>query len=146
MTLLHHYGIYCTSVNKSLPIYLAFLGPLGFKVVRDFGESSDSEKIGVALGAEANRPELWLFRAQPTVRGKEVSTSTHLAYSVPSKDVVDQCHQAALSVFAYSRSLTSKLSEPFLNRSAGATDNGAPGLRKYMPGYYGELEVMMPNV
>ena|ERR1700733_7399840 len=116
MTLLHHYGIYCASVNKSLPIYLAFLGPLGFKVVRDFGESSDGEKVGVALGAEGNRPELWLFRAQPTVRGKEVSTSTHLAYSVPSKDVVDQCHQAALSVFVYSRSLTSNRPNNSLDR------------------------------
>lgn len=100
MTLLHHYGVYCTSVKKSLPIYLAFLGPLGFKVVKDFGETPDGEKIGVALGVEGGPPELWLFRAQPGIRGKEVSTSTHLAYRVPKKDVVDQSHQAAVSVFA----------------------------------------------
>jgi len=116
MTCLRHYGIYCTSVNKSLPIYRALLEPLGLKVVKDFGETPDGEKIGVALGVEGNPPELWLFRAQPAIRGKEVSTSTHLAYGVPSKDVVDQCHQAALL--------------------AGATDNGPPGLRKYTAGYY----------
>jgi hypothetical protein len=98
MTLLRHYGIYCSSVNKSLPIYLAFLGPLGYKVMRDFGKASESddEMIGVALGLEGNPPEFWLFRAQPTIRGKEVSTSTHLAWGVPNKDVADRCHQAAL--------------------------------------------------
>lgn len=139
MTLLHHCSIYCTSVNKSLPIYLAFLGPLGFKVARDFGKAPDGEMNGAALGLEGNPPEILLLRAQPTVRGKAVSTSTHLAWGVPSKDVADRSHQDALYV---SSRILHFCRLKLCVRAAGATDNGAPGLRKYLPGYYGEYGVM----
>ena len=44
-------------------------------------------------------------------------THVHLAFQAPDRATVDRFHAAAIA--------------------AGGTDNGAPGLRPYHPGYYG---------
>jgi catechol 2,3-dioxygenase-like lactoylglutathione lyase family enzyme len=58
------------------------------------------------------KPEFWFGI------GDQPQTPMHIAFSASSRDEVDRFYQAALD--------------------AGATDNGAPGLRpEYHPDYYG---------
>jgi catechol 2,3-dioxygenase-like lactoylglutathione lyase family enzyme len=58
------------------------------------------------------KPEFWFGI------GDQAQTPMHIAFSASSRDEVDRFYQAALN--------------------AGATDNGAPGLRpEYHPDYYG---------
>ena len=62
------------------------------------------------FGAD-NKPDFWLHPADQVV-------PTHVAYAAIDRATVDAFHAAALA--------------------AGATDNGAPGLRpQYHPDYYG---------
>jgi catechol 2,3-dioxygenase-like lactoylglutathione lyase family enzyme len=59
-----------------------------------------------------NADELWIDAADA---GTE-RTHVHLAFQAPDRETVDRFHAAALA--------------------AGGRDNGAPGERKYHPGYY----------
>jgi len=64
------------------------------------------------FGTEDGKPEFWVAARDP--RG----TGTHVAFQVGERTAVDEFHAAALA--------------------AGATDNGAAGLREhYHPTYYG---------
>ena len=64
----------------------------------------------VGLGSRG-KPGFWL-------REEDAPTPVHVAFSAPDRAAVDAFHAAALA--------------------AGATDNGAPGVRAiYHPGYYG---------
>ncbi len=59
----------------------------------------------------ADKPEFWLAQREP------YGTGTHVAFACDDRATVDAFHAAALA--------------------AGATDNGAPGLREhYHPTYY----------
>jgi catechol 2,3-dioxygenase-like lactoylglutathione lyase family enzyme len=69
---------------------------------------------GVAgFGEQHDRkPYFWIGSREP------VHTNLHVAFAVDARELVDAFHAAALE--------------------AGATDNGAPGVRAiYHPGYYG---------
>jgi catechol 2,3-dioxygenase-like lactoylglutathione lyase family enzyme len=55
--------------------------------------------------------ELWIDKADGPV------SHVHLAFQAPDRETVQRFHQAALA--------------------AGGRDNGAPGERRYHPGYYG---------
>jgi catechol 2,3-dioxygenase-like lactoylglutathione lyase family enzyme len=59
-----------------------------------------------------NADELWIDAAD----ARTERTHVHLAFQAPDRETVDRFHAAALA--------------------AGGTDNGAPGERKYHPGYY----------
>jgi catechol 2,3-dioxygenase-like lactoylglutathione lyase family enzyme len=66
---------------------------------------------GVVVGMGTRFPDLWLAQS-------DAPTVAHVALRAVGPDAVDAFHAAALA--------------------AGATDNGAPGLRpQYHPGYYG---------
>jgi len=66
---------------------------------------------GVVVGMGTQFPDLWLARS-------DTPTVAHVALRADDRAAVDAFHAAALA--------------------AGATDNGAPGLRpQYHPGYYG---------
>ncbi|TFK32244.1 glyoxalase/bleomycin resistance protein/dioxygenase [Crucibulum laeve] len=104
---LNHVQFVVSSLLESKKFYLAALAPLGYE------EYYAVE--GVVVGLRANGvPDLWLG----AVKGPDDSPTKglHLAFAGESRDVVDQFYEAALK--------------------AGAKDNGAPGVRNYIPGYY----------
>lgn len=59
------------------------------------------------------RPYFWVLTAEP---GRAVGRTGHIAFAAADRPAVDAFHRAALA--------------------AGATDNGAPGLRHYHADYY----------
>ncbi len=103
------------------------LDHVGF-AVRDYGRSKAfyekalaplgltllMEPVGEAAGfGEDDKPSFWIES-----RGRAVQGRLHVAFGVDNRDKVDAFYAAALE--------------------AGATDNGAPGVREiYHPNYYG---------
>lgn len=70
---------------------------------------------GIVVGMGTTFPDFWLAQSDTT-------TVAHVAIRAPDRATVDAFHAAALG--------------------AGATDNGAPGLRpQYHPGYYGAFVI-----
>jgi catechol 2,3-dioxygenase-like lactoylglutathione lyase family enzyme len=106
--MLDHIGLEVTDFERSKEFYERALAPLGLSVLMEpapavagFGEQHDL------------KPYFWI-----ATRSGEPQTGVHVAFEVPSRDLVDAFHGAALE--------------------AGATDNGAPGERQmYHPHYYG---------
>ena len=68
---------------------------------------------GVAGFGDGQKPYFWIAS-----RGRPPQSGVHVAFEAGSRELVDAFHAAALA--------------------AGATDNGAPGVREiYHPHYYG---------
>ena len=68
---------------------------------------------GVGGFGEDRKPYFWIAS-----RGREPQSGVHVAFATSSREEVDAFHAAAVE--------------------AGATDNGAPGVREiYHPHYYG---------
>ncbi|KAH9477612.1 hypothetical protein JR316_0009836 [Psilocybe cubensis] len=104
-----HLGVVVRDVKKSQELYLAALTPLGYKVVL----YENNGKTAV-LGQTA--PEFFLAERTPD-RDAPKGEYIHLAFVANSPEQVDQVYAGALS--------------------AGAKDNGPPGLRpQYGPTYY----------
>ena len=107
--MLDHVGIEVADFDRSKAFYEAALEPLGIRLLMEFEGSA-------GFGKETEhgpKPFFWIGgRGRPAVSG------AHVAFGVRAPEQVDAFHAAALA--------------------AGATDNGAPGLRpQYHPGYYG---------
>jgi catechol 2,3-dioxygenase-like lactoylglutathione lyase family enzyme len=107
--MLDHVAIAVADFDRSRAFYDAALEPLGIRLLMEFEGSA-------GFGKETEhgpKPFFWIdARDRPTAGG------THVAFGVRATEAVDAFHAAALG--------------------AGATDNGAPGLRpQYHPGYYG---------
>jgi catechol 2,3-dioxygenase-like lactoylglutathione lyase family enzyme len=95
-------------------------------VVRDIAASKRFYKavfavLQIPLGGEADdyvwADELFISTRNSDAANGELTGRVHLAFQGKSREVVERFHQAALA--------------------AGGRDNGAPGERKYHPGYYG---------
>jgi catechol 2,3-dioxygenase-like lactoylglutathione lyase family enzyme len=108
-----HISLPVTDYDKSKAFFLAALEPLGYVLSMEFSrdevaELSVERTCGLGVGG---KPDFWLWpsdRVEPH----------HIAFLAPSREAVDAFHAAAVA--------------------AGATDNGAPGLRpQYHPRYYG---------
>lgn len=94
-------------------------------VVRDLAASQRfytavMAALGVPLGGTAD-DYFWFDELFVSTAGSEAAQGTltgrhHLAFQAKDRATVDAFHAAALA--------------------SGATDNGAPGLRPYHPGYY----------
>lgn len=112
--LIDHIGIGVADIHKSAKFYETALAPLGVKVVmritRDFQRTDEDgpDLGGVAFGID--HPTYWIDVFHPH------SVRQHTAFRAASRAQVEAFHAAALA--------------------AGGTDNGAPGLRAYTPGYY----------
>jgi catechol 2,3-dioxygenase-like lactoylglutathione lyase family enzyme len=107
--MLDHIGLEVSDFGRSKAFYEAALEPLGIRLLMEFERNA-------GFGKETEhgpKPYFWIDdHGGATVGG------THVAFGVRSSEQVDAFHAAALA--------------------AGATDNGAPGLRpQYHPGYYG---------
>lgn len=105
--MLDHVGIAVADYARSRSFYEQALAPLGMKLLLEFS--------GAAAGFGRNghdRPTFFIEAHGAPVRGR-----LHIAFQADSRAQVDAFHAAAMD--------------------AGATDNGAPGLRWYHPAYYG---------
>jgi catechol 2,3-dioxygenase-like lactoylglutathione lyase family enzyme len=107
-TVLDHLGLNVTDFDRSKAFYEQALAPLGIVLLM--------EPIpGVAgFGEEHDqKPYFWIG-----TRDRPAHAGVHVAFDTASRELVDAFHAAALE--------------------AGATDNGAPGVREiYHPSYYG---------
>lgn len=94
-------------------------------VVRDLAASRRFyqgvfEQLGVPIGGEGPdffwADELFVSTADSRAAAGKPTGRVHLAFQAADRGVVDRVHRAGIA--------------------AGGTDNGAPGLRPYHPGYY----------
>jgi catechol 2,3-dioxygenase-like lactoylglutathione lyase family enzyme len=109
--LIDHIGIDVSDFEASKRFYTAALQGIGYTKLQEF-PASVTGTTDVAGFGEDNKPDFWISGGGPT------RPKMHVAFRVSSRALVDAFHQSALA--------------------AGATDNGAPGLRPhYHPNYYG---------
>ena len=108
MSIIDHIGIRVSDYPASKAFYEAALAPLGITVIMEVPPEVGGPFAGLG---KAGKPELWFGAG-------EVAPTLHVAFTAASRAEVDAFYEAAIA--------------------AGATDNGAPGVRpQYHPGYYG---------
>jgi catechol 2,3-dioxygenase-like lactoylglutathione lyase family enzyme len=109
--MIDHVGFPVRDLARSRAFYEAALAPLGWSVVLEVTPEQAEGDSFLGFGPP-ERPCFWIG-----TRGT-ISGHLHVALAADSRAQVDAFHAAALA--------------------AGATDNGAPGLRPhYHPNYYG---------
>ena len=108
--MIDHMGFPVSDYARSKAFYEKALAPLGYVLVMEVQEHAFGAKAaGFGIGG---KPDFWI--------GGEGGLNKELHVAIAAKDraAVDAFHEAALA--------------------AGATDNGAPGIRAhYHPNYYG---------
>lgn len=108
--MLDHFSINVSDVDRSKRFYTAALAPLGYRLLKDFG---DAAGFGAPEESGPSDPggDFWISHGDPH------PPLVHFAFAAASREVVDAFFAAALA--------------------AGGTDNGPPGLRpQYHPDYY----------
>lgn len=108
-----HLNIAVSDIDRSRTFYTAAFAAIGVEELLYVGPEHGTESGGRMVGyGKGEKPFFWILD------NRQVGGGTHVAFSVPSRELVDAFHAAALS--------------------AGGTDNGGPGLRtRYHPNYYG---------
>jgi len=107
-----HVGIPVRDIARATAFYLKALKPLGIGLIMEIPAEFTGSGPAAGFGAD-QKPFFWIGEAQVS-EGSHV----HVAFTASSRADVDAFYQAALA--------------------AGATDNGAPGLRPhYHADYYG---------
>jgi catechol 2,3-dioxygenase-like lactoylglutathione lyase family enzyme len=105
--MIDHVSIGVRDLSQSKRFYDGALRPLGYTCLSEGGGSLGYGREAVAL---------WVSEAEHPVPA-DMKSGLHFCFTAPSRASVDQFHTAALS--------------------AGARDNGKPGLRgDYGPRYY----------
>lgn len=109
--MLDHFGFTASDYNRSRAFFEKALAPLGFAIVMEVGPEETGGSRHAGFGPPG-RPHFWIGDAgAPT-------SHFHMAFAAENRVAVDAFYAAALT--------------------AGASDNGAPGLRPhYHPDYYG---------
>jgi catechol 2,3-dioxygenase-like lactoylglutathione lyase family enzyme len=109
--MLDHFGFAVSDFDTSKTFYERALAPLGYGVAMEVGPEETGGSRHCGFGP-TGRPRFWIGDAGPR------AGHFHMAFTAADRAVVDAFYKAALA--------------------AGATDNGAPGLRPhYHPDYYG---------
>jgi catechol 2,3-dioxygenase-like lactoylglutathione lyase family enzyme len=115
MSSIDHTSLSVSDFAKAKAFYTAALKPLGINVLMEFPKSVTGGADVAGLGSNG-KPFFWLADAGKT------SPRVHLAFAAASRAEVDAFYKAAIS--------------------AGAKDNGPPGVRpQYHPNYYGAFVV-----
>ena len=106
-----HIGIIVRDIETSRKFYLEALKPIGYQMLREYGVTPTRPAASAGFG-EPPRADLWIYQGDP---GR---VSTHIAFQVDRRALVDAFYEAAIA--------------------AGARDNGKPGPRpQYSANYYG---------
>jgi catechol 2,3-dioxygenase-like lactoylglutathione lyase family enzyme len=117
-TIIDHLNIGVSDAEQSKTFYEAALAPLGLKLLlsippeqaEEDGEQQKNRGTMYGFGRQY-KPLFWI------VGNAAVGQATHFAFIAQTRAQVDAFYEAALS--------------------AGGTDNGAPGIRRYHDNYYG---------
>ena len=108
--ILDHIGVPVSDYARSVAFYDAVLAPLGIRRVMEVTAEMTGGDAHAGYGLA--KPEFWIG-TDAALKGR-----LHVAFTAPSRAAVDAFHAAAIT--------------------AGAGDNGAPGIRAhYHPDYYG---------
>jgi catechol 2,3-dioxygenase-like lactoylglutathione lyase family enzyme len=114
--MIDHISIGVSDLGKAKNFYDTVLKPLGYSCV--YTVDIPGEGVVAHGYGEAEKPSFWIGTPEKLDRDSNAKGGTHVAFQAKSRKSIDQFHAAALK--------------------AGATDNGAPGLRPhYHPDYYG---------
>lgn len=114
--MIDHMGFKVTDYARSLAFYKAVLAPLGYGLVMEVTPEMTGNGSSHA-GFGKGKPDFWIGTG-----GEATRNGLHVALSAPDRAAVDAFHQAAIA--------------------AGASDNGAPGIRAhYHPNYYGAFVI-----
>jgi hypothetical protein len=116
--MLGHVSIHVLDLEASLQFYLTTLSPLSYREMRfpsvvGLGSTNSTSPI----------PDLWLRQHTPDDRNShaEKPTPVHISFHVKERRLVDEFHAAGIK--------------------AGGKDNGKPGVRPWMEGYYGKYKL-----
>lgn len=107
-----HLGIVVKDLRRSARLYAHMLAPLGLKIVEKHRTGPGEGWVVIASGEPA-APFFVLAAGRPSFWGNDAMAGTspvHVCFRAPSQAAVDRFHQAGLA--------------------HGATDNGAPGIRR----------------
>jgi catechol 2,3-dioxygenase-like lactoylglutathione lyase family enzyme len=106
-----HIGITVRDIEISKKFYAQALNPIGYQLLRAYGVTPARPAASAGFG-EPPRADLWIYQGKPNV------ASTHIAFLVTKRTLVDDFYRAAVA--------------------AGGRNNGEPGLRPhYSANYYG---------
>ncbi|MEP6634492.1 MAG: VOC family protein [Luteimonas sp.] len=108
--MIDHIGIPVTNFRAAIGFYSAAFAPLGYSLLMEVTPEQSEDNTRSAGFGKDGKPSFWIAESDRQAR-------THVAVLAPNRAAVHDFYEAALA--------------------AGATDNGAPGLRKYHPNYYG---------
>jgi catechol 2,3-dioxygenase-like lactoylglutathione lyase family enzyme len=110
--MIDHVGLAVSGYERSREFYRSVLAPLGGELVMEVTAEQTGDGSHAGFGMHG-RPTFWIGTSQNAHSG-----NVHVAFTAPDRDAVRAFHRLALE--------------------AGATDNGAPGLRPhYHEHYYG---------
>ena len=107
-----HIGFGVSDYTRAKAFYGQALAPLGLTLIMEVSPDINPAKVWACGFGKGGKPEFWI--------GSDGKTTPpmHIAFVVDSRAEVRAFHAAALK--------------------AGASDNGAPGVRaQYHPNYYG---------
>lgn len=110
--MIDHFGFGVADYAASKRFYAAALAPLGYALVMEVGAEDSASGAPAAGFGRDGKPDFWI--------GAEGRTTppVHVAITAATRADVDGFYTAAMA--------------------AGASDNGAPGIRAhYHPDYYG---------
>jgi catechol 2,3-dioxygenase-like lactoylglutathione lyase family enzyme len=106
-----HVGLQVSDIERSKKFYAQALKPIGYQLLREYGVIPERSAASAGFG-EPPRADLWIYQGKPN------SASTHIAFLVSKRALVDDFYRAAVA--------------------AGGQSNGEPGLRpQYSTNYYG---------
>ncbi|HOV03595.1 MAG TPA: VOC family protein [Hyphomicrobiales bacterium] len=109
--LIDHISLNVADYERAKAFYARALAPLGFSLVIEVTAEMTGSIPSAGFGPKG-KPVFWI-----APKGHQ-TPAQHIAFGADSRAMVDAFHAAAIT--------------------AGATDNGAPGLRPhYHPNYYG---------
>jgi catechol 2,3-dioxygenase-like lactoylglutathione lyase family enzyme len=114
--MIDHIGMPVGDIARATAFYLEALRPLGISIVTEVSAEESGHGAAVGFGA-SGKPFFWIGEA-PTLTGGHV----HVAFAAATRAAVDAFYRAAIT--------------------AGAKDNGPPGLRPhYHANYYGAFVI-----
>ena len=116
LTMLGHVSIRVQDLEASVKFYLSVLSPLSYELMRF------PSVVGLGPTVKtpsAPIPDLWLRQYEPEARNNysEKPTPVHISFYAKEPKQVDEFHARGLE--------------------AGGKDNGKPGERPFLAGYYG---------
>ncbi len=121
--MIDHLSLAVSDIGKARAFYDAVLAPLDVKRLREF-EDADYTMFGYGQEA-AGEPPFWISAAKSRDRADKPPAGQHVAFTAQTRTAVDAFYSAALT--------------------AGARDNGRPGIRPHYHEHYYAAFVIDPD-